>query len=424
MGAMAEPPRSQAEGRAAARSRFHSGSEHGLYLHVPFCSAICPYCDFAVTVGDRDRRRRFVAALEEEIRRRGSGLWVDTLALGGGTPSLLEVSELARILGAVRSQVGLAGISEDAEVSLEANPEDVTLEALGSWAELGVTRLSLGVQSFSDAELRFLGRRHTGLEARNAVAAAVAAGSFSVSIDLIYGLPGQSAKAWTKSLNFAADLAVDHVSCYQLTIEPGTPFFVRRSRGKLEEPLDSSLTELFVTTHRHLAELGFEAYEVSNFARTPGHRSRHNAKYWDRKPYLGLGPSAHSFDGTERSWNERDEAAWRRRVVSGEESGVGREVLDESQIALERLMLGLRRPAGVALAAIDLDGSFESRNRERFDRYAEAGWLRLTSERSGRQGRLVPTLQGLARADALARELEILPETEPEIGSEIGTKSR
>ena len=282
------------------------GSAPGLYLHIPFCSAICPYCDFAVLTGGPERRARFTERLINEIR-----LWavdsepfwgIDTVYFGGGTPSALTPEQLGLIVEAARESLP---IQEDPWIFLEANPEDVTPESVRAWRDLGVRTLSLGIQSFDASALGFLGRRHSPDQARRSTELAREAGFHTVSIDLIYGLPGQSVEDWRRTLEEAVALWPDHLSCYQLTIHEGTPFGFRLARGKMTEMPEESQADLFLLTHTFLRDAGWPGYEVSSFSRSPEHRSRHNRKYWDHTPYLGLGPSAHSFSGRRRWWNER-----------------------------------------------------------------------------------------------------------------------
>ena len=396
-------------------------SSPGLYLHVPFCSAICPYCDFAVTTGDAGRRERFVEAMIREIETvahpRAWGEF-DTVYLGGGTPSALRAEQIGDLLAALdrnftltgtRTRCGASALDGSESVassdrpmtSIEVNPEDVTAAVVGECAALGVDRLSLGVQSFDDDELRFLGRRHRALDARRAVEIGRGAG-LVVSIDLIYGLPGQSPSAWRRNLETAVSVRPDHLSCYQLTIEPGTPFYIKSRRGDWTEPDNDELAELFYLTHRFLADAGYPAYEVSNFARSPEVECDHNRKYWEGAPYLGLGPSAHSFDGRSRWWNERSERAWRRAVEGGASPVADREKLDDRELALERVMLGLRTPGGVDLSVLGVDlRDLLAANRGRLERFAREGLVRVEG------ARLIPTLDGMARADALARAIEL-----------------
>ncbi|MDX1644273.1 MAG: coproporphyrinogen-III oxidase family protein, partial [Thermoanaerobaculia bacterium] len=230
----------------------------GVYVHIPFCSAICPYCDFAVTVGDAAARRRLVEALAAEAGRTGAefGRPVDTVYWGGGTPSLLALSELEPIALALDHHLELVPGTRH---FLEANPEDVDTDRLETWRDLGVGTLSLGVQALDAAALEFLGRRHSAEQGRRAVELALAAGFGTVSIDLIYGRPGQSVDEWRRELDAAVDLGVDHLSCYQLTLEPGTPFGRRAARGELAAPPPDLEADLFFATHEHLAEPRFEA---------------------------------------------------------------------------------------------------------------------------------------------------------------------
>ena len=262
----------------------------GLYLHVPFCSAICPYCDFSVLKAGVAARKRFVEHLIAEVplaaREWKDPRPFDTVYFGGGTPSLLPAEDLERVLGACRTHLSFAA----PWIFLEANPEDVTPEACAAWRGLGVRTLSLGVQSFADDALHFLGRRHGAAQARAAVETAQAAGFDTVSVDLIFGLPGQAVDAWQRELATAVALGPGHLSCYQLTIHARTRFGIAAKRGRLSEMSEGQQAVLFELTHRFLAAAGYCAYEVSNFARGRDHESRHNRKYWDHTPYLGLGP--------------------------------------------------------------------------------------------------------------------------------------
>lgn len=369
----------------------------GLYLHVPFCSQVCPYCDFAVVKGSAGRRQRFVEVLVAEMELcRGEARPFDTVYLGGGTPSLLAPEQLARLLEGARERLGAL---PDAWLFLEANPEDVSPASLAAWRRLGVRTLSLGVQSFDARELAFLGRRHGPEEGRRAVAEALAAGFHTVSVDLIYGLPGQETTAWRRNLEEAVALAPQHLSCYQLTVEEGTPFGLQRRRGLLEELLEPRQGELFTLTHAFLADAGYPAYEVSNFAAAPAHRSRHNRKYWRHTPYLGLGPSAHSFDGRRRrSWNQRRLHFYQQAVTAGQRPLAGSEELTAEQLALEALMLGLRTSDGIDLTAFEERFGIDlaAANAALLACLEEEGFLRLEN------GRLAPTPAGLAVAEALA----------------------
>lgn len=384
----------------------------GLYVHIPFCSAICPYCDFAVARGGGADRERFVEALVAEIdlfgrrgRQRGragetetfgtSGF--DTVYFGGGTPSALSLEQL----GAIRRRlVGTFAIDPEAEWTIEVNPEDASAEALAGWRELGFDRISLGLQALDDRALRFLGRRHDAAEARRSVELGRAAGFRSVSVDLIYSLPGFGGGWWLRTLGEVAALGPDHISCYELTIHDGTPFGRRRDAGRLCETGEDERAANFVGTHRRLAELGYEGYEVSNFARCEADRSRHNRKYWRHQPYLGLGPSSHSFAGRTRWWNLAPWKDWSTAVARGDSPVAGREDLTDDQLLLEAVMMGLRQRSGIDRAALEsrFGSDPAAGNARQLEAWEKAGWLRV------RGRRLTPTLEGMARADRLARE--------------------
>ena len=409
-------------------------SAPGLYLHVPFCSAICPYCDFAVTRGGPERRAAYVEAAVAEAalwstdrpaQTATAGVesspefevpWIgtpfDTVYLGGGTPSILTAEQLERMLAALRGRLPVA---PDARLFLEANPEDASPEKLRELRELGVSTLSLGVQSFEARALKFLGRRHGPEEARRAVEAALAVGFPTVSVDLIFGLPPlgmerrQGLDSLERTLEETVALSPHHVSGYQLTFHEGTPFGRGLARGVIRELPEPAQAAAYERVLEALTAAGYEPYEVSNFARRTldgaDHRSAHNRKYWDHTPYLGLGPGAHSFDGRRRWWNERDEEAWRRRIAAGERPVAGEETLSDAELALEALMLGLRTAEGVDL----------ERFRERFgvDLVArnEALVARLVADGlvEVAEGRLRPTLRGFAVADGLPVGFEVAP---------------
>ena len=300
----------------------HPESAAGLYIHVPFCTSVCPYCDFAVTIAGEERRRAWVEGIVREAEMYSEiGLAFDTVYLGGGTPSSLTPQQIARIVEGLR---GHLDVDHRAELFLEANPEHVSRDITAAWRDLGIRFVSLGVQSLDDADLGFLGRRHSASDARQAVEYLREAGLPTVSIDLIYGLAGRSPDHWRLQIESALGLGVDHLSCYQLTVHEETLLGRRVAAGVATEVGEEGLSELFFLTHELLADAGFEAYEVSNFASAPEHRSAHNQKYWDHTPYLGLGPSAHSFAGGRRWWNQAQASPLAGRAVRREEAGRGR----------------------------------------------------------------------------------------------------
>jgi oxygen-independent coproporphyrinogen III oxidase len=413
----------------------------GLYLHIPFCSAICPYCDFSVMHAASPARQRFASRLVEEISL-AAPAWgdprpFDTVYFGGGTPSQLPPEELARVLGACRTHLTFAAPAP--WVFLEANPEDVTPEACAAWRAFGVRTLSLGVQSFSDEALRFLGRRHSGRQAREAVETALAAGFDTVSIDLIFGLRGQTAGDWQLELATAVSQEPQHLSCYQLTIHPRTRFGVQAKHGQFSELPEDDQATLFELTHRFLADAGWPAYEVSNFARGPVHQSRHNRKYWDHTPYLGLGPSAHSLAAADASfarrgeapprfsstvrcadasvarrgearrwWNERGTPRWEKRLAAGERPIEAEELLGPRELAEEALLLGLRTTAGIDLDRFRARYGVDllSANDTLVARLVDEGRIVVRAAAEGGRA-LVPTLSGLAVADGLAAAFDV-----------------
>lgn len=373
----------------------------GVYIHVPFCTSVCPYCDFAVTIAGGERREAWAdGVIREAAMYSDVGLEFDTVYFGGGTPSSLEPEQLARIIDGLRRHLK---VDREAMLFLEANPEDVSLQRAAAWRELGIGFVSLGVQALDDDDLLFLGRRHTAAHARRALECLCGVGFRTVSVDLIYGIAGRSPEHWRAQLESAVALGVDHLSCYQLTVHDRTVLGRRVARGEAQEMDEDGLAELFFVTHRVLSDAGFEGYEVSNFAAAPGNRSKHNQKYWDHTPYLGLGPSAHSFAAGRRWWNQRKVRLWQAAIDRGEAPVEDEERPSNEELALESLMLGFRTAAGVDLDrlrnrfGIDLAAG----NGDLIDRLCESGHI----EADGR--RLRPTLAGLAIADTLARSFAL-----------------
>lgn len=367
----------------------------GLYVHIPFCRRKCRYCDFFSTT-DQSWRRRWLAALQTEMARQCQDpFWqeavgkpdFDTLYLGGGTPSLLSPEELAVILAAIQAHWRLAPA---AEITLEANPDDVTPELLRVWRELGINRLSLGIQSFADAELRWLGRRHDARQARQAVIWAQQAGFANLSLDLIYGLPGQELRRWRQTLAQAAAFEPAHLSCYQLTLEPGTPLGEAAARGQLKPLSEERQRRFFLETTDFLESRGYRQYEVANFARQPLLVCRHNYKYWRHQPYLGLGPGAHSFNGRTRRWLIRDLASYCQSLAAGQLPVAGTEELTPAQLRLEAVMLRLRLREGLPAALLPPAAQ------ALLPALQQQGLLSYTGDR------LYLTREGLAVADSLA----------------------
>ncbi len=383
-----------------APSRFAPGDradDAGLYVHVPFCSVVCPYCDFAVARMEEGDGERYVEALLREVRGWSApGVVFTTVYLGGGTPSALTPDQLGRVVEAVRARFQ---VSPDCEWTLEVNPEDVDAAAATSWRELGFERASVGLQSFDDHELRFLGRRHTAREGVRALAVLRESGPPLLSVDLIYGLAGSEPGRWRERA--AALDGFEHVSCYELTVHEGTPFARLAARGKRLQAPEAEKLVWFQTVQDTLGELGLAQYEVSNFARSPELESRHNRKYWRGVPYLGLGPSAHSFDGARRWSLLRSWRAWRAALVEGRSAVAMQETLTDAERLTEELMLGLRTVRGVDLDQLRARYGVDLRSARAsaLTRLLEEEWVVLEATR------LRPTAAGLAVADRLALDL-------------------
>ncbi|MBI2195015.1 MAG: radical SAM family heme chaperone HemW [Planctomycetes bacterium] len=316
---------------------------YGLYLHIPFCASACSYCDFFKVIGREDAIPEFLEALGREIDLRADrAIEADTLYFGGGTPSLLDPDALARILEKIRQSFT---VSRDVEITCEANPETVNLDKLAAYRCAGINRLSLGVQSFRDGDLRLMRRAHDARRAIQAVRDARTAGFSNLSFDLISALPGMNLRDWLSNVQHALSLGPDHLSAYALEYHPGTVFTLERDSGRLEPARELIEREMFLAAIEFLQARGYEHYEISNFAR-PGFASRHNLKYWRHEPYLGFGPSAHSFTGRQRSWNHRSLQRYIADLSSGRMPFAGQEDLTPAQLDLERLLLGLRTREG------------------------------------------------------------------------------
>ena len=359
---------------------------HHAYLHIPFCARRCSYCDFAIAVRKVVPSDRYVHAVlaERDLREQREG-WgsppLETLYLGGGTPSRLASDAVAPLVGAFR-------LARGAEVTLEANPDDVTPAAARAWHMAGITRVSLGVQSFDDAVLRWMHRTHDAAEARRAVATLREAGIAEISLDLIFGLPGDLTRDFAYDLDAALALEPDHLSVYGLSVEPRTPLARWVDRGATRPAPDERYADEFLLAHARLTAAGFEHYEVSNYA-TPGRRARHNSAYWSGAAYVGLGPAAHGFDGESRRWNVGQWVEYERRLAMGEDPLEGIERLTDSERALESLYLGLRTAEGaVTTGRGDLVPAA-------VERAVSAGWL------EARGDRLVATPDGWLRLDAV-----------------------
>ena len=324
-------------------------TEIGLYVHVPFCRSRCTYCDFATSVGLDDLRPRYVKAVCREIASLRPGLSLATVYFGGGTPSLLSTAQLAAVLETASRRATLAA---DAEITLEANPGDLDAAALRGLRAVGVNRLSIGVQSFDDAQLRSIGRRHDSARAVESLGLARSVGFANVSLDLIFGLPGQSEGSWRQTLDRAANLAPEHLSLYCLTLEAGTPLANAVARGDVTVPDDDGAAGMYESARDRL-DSAYEHYEISNWARRDASRdlrARHNLRYWQTKPYVGVGAAAHSCFGGRRYHNVNSPSDYVERIESGRngvEDADTEEITPEIAVA-DVLMLGLRLTSGVS----------------------------------------------------------------------------
>jgi putative oxygen-independent coproporphyrinogen III oxidase len=366
-----------------------------LYIHVPFCARRCSYCDFAIAVRRQVPSAAYVSAvLREWALWQRDPVWdgspeIETVYFGGGTPSRLAADAIASLLKGVRRD---RRVGPGAEVTLEANPDDVTAESATAWHDAGVNRVSLGVQSFDPRVLEWMHRTHTADQVPQAVELLRRAGIDNLSLDLIFGVPAQLERDWSFDLGAAFDLQPEHLSLYGLTVEPLTPLGRWAQRGEVA-PLDEERYALeFLEAHAALESHGYQHYEVSNAAR-PGHRARHNSSYWTRVSFIGLGPAAHSGFGAERRWNVREWAQYERVIAAGQSPRESRELLDVEAIELEELYLGLRTTEGIARERVP---------GEDLDRWLTAGWARLDG------ARLILTPEGWLRLDALVASVGLV----------------
>lgn len=383
-------------------------SGHGLsvYLHVPFCSSRCGYCDFntytpaelgGLSIGD------YLTAAHREIDLAARVLPDDrpplqSVFIGGGTPSLLSSDQYRSLLGHLRDAFGLV---PTCEVTTEANPESTTPELLDGMLEAGVNRLSLGMQSARPHVLQLLERAHTPGRALEVVADARAAGFDDISLDLIMGTPGESLDDWRTSVETALSADVDHLSAYSLIVEPGTRFARQVERGNIPLPDEDDLADKYLLTEELLTAAGFENYEVSNWARPSGgrlHRSEHNLAYWRGDHWWGIGPGAHSHVGGVRWWNVKHPRTYGKALDEGRSPGAGREILTADERRVERVLLELRIADGLPLSVLT------AAERERVADPVGRGLAVVRSDDAG-DDRLVLTLQGRLLADAVIRDL-------------------
>ena len=350
-----------------------------LYLHVPFCSAKCRYCDFYSVPAEADPCRRYLRALNCEAEQR-LGLLdppADSVFVGGGTPTALETNDLAELLALAGARAG-----SNTEFSVEANPGTLNTEKIGVLVSAGVNRVNLGVQSFDDAELEALGRIHNAKEAREAFNMLRQAGLQNLGLDLIYGIPGQSPRSWQTSLAEALSLEPEHLSCYALSFEKGTPLWSDLQQGRVGEMDETEQEACWYHAIRSAGAAGLAQYEISNFAR-PGRQCRHNMTYWRNMPYLGLGPGAASYVRGVRRTNLPNLEAYSDALLAGQDTPCSQEHLTGREAMAETVMLALRMTEGLDLAGFKARYGQDVRNvfRQSLDKHLQTGWLKLAEGR-------------------------------------------
>ena len=360
----------------------------GIYIHIPFCKQACHYCNFHFATSLR-LKNELVAALLKEMELQRDYFEkekVESIYFGGGTPSLLQIDDLSVQLEKIRS---LFDVAADAEITLEANPDDICEEKLTGWRETGINRLSIGVQSFFEEDLRWMNRAH---DAGQSVAALQSAAGYfnNITVDLIYGTPLLTNERWQQNVDAVIQLKIPHLSCYALTVEPKTPLQKMISLGKMADVSPDKQSEQFLLLMQWMEQAGYEHYEISNFAKPaspegrPGFRSRHNSSYWQRKKYLGLGPSAHSFNENSRQWNVSNNTAYIESINKGI-IPFEREELTAIQKTNEYIMTSLRTMEGLDLTKVE--GELTDKLIKQTKKYVDRGlllqknsWLILTNE--------------------------------------------
>lgn len=372
----------------------------GIYIHIPFCRKACHYCNFHFSTSLKGKND-FITALLKEIKLRkdytGTEI-IETIYLGGGTPSLLSGEELEQILSAIRQQYR---VGPGAEITLESNPDDIDDLKAENWRNSGINRLSIGVQSFFDEDLRWMNRAHSSARALESIATARRHGFYNITIDLIYGVPGLTDERWEKNMALALELDIPHLSCYALTVEPATALHKMIAQKKTANVIPEDQARQFSLLAHRLEAAGYDHYEISNFAK-PGYRSRHNSSYWQGKKYLGLGPSAHSFNGNSRQWNLANNALY-IQGLGKDRLEAETEILSAAQQLNEYVMLSLRTAEGIDLNRISRQFGPEetARLRSLAGKYIQSHKVELTPDR------IQLTLGGKLFADGIAADFFI-----------------
>lgn len=372
----------------------------GIYIHIPFCKQQCSYCDFHFSTTFTEYRTKMIEAIVQEISMRKAYLnnqEIESIYFGGGTPSLLREDELQLIIQTI---VSLFQVSQGAEITLESNPDDISEASLKSWKEAGINRLSIGIQSFKASDLNWMNRAHNVEEAENCVSLAKSFGFENLTVDLIYGLPDLTNAEWEQHILKTISMGVTHISAYCLTVEEKTALNALVKKGTIVPASEDTQSEQFEILVKTLAKHGFEQYEVSNFCK-PNHEAVHNSNYWKSKHYLGVGPSAHSFNGFSRSWNVRNNQAYMNAIAHGNSFSETEILCPEDQLN-EILLTGLRTKFGVSIsrmnAIIQLDSDFWNQVFE----FKKLGLLIQNEDL------LQLTEKGFLQADRIASDLFVL----------------
>ncbi|TWI83414.1 oxygen-independent coproporphyrinogen-3 oxidase [Lacibacter cauensis] len=372
----------------------------GIYIHIPFCRQACNYCNFHFSTS-LHYKNDFVAALLNEIQLQAAANYLQdqsiaTIYFGGGTPSLLTVEELQQIMQALQQHFT---VTADAEITLEANPDDVTDEKLVGWKTLGINRLSIGIQSLFEEDLQWMNRAHTAEEAKQVITKARAAGFNSFTVDLIYGTPGLTDEKWLSNINWVLQQNINHLSCYALTVEEKTPLDKLIRQHKKTDVDAEQQSRQFILLMNELQKAGFEHYEISNFAK-PGYRSKHNSSYWKGVHYLGLGPSAHSFNGISRQWNVANNQQY-IQALQQHTIPFEKEELTKEQQLNEYIMTSLRLMEGCDLHYVEQRFGIAAANRIRTEAVAFVSKGLLTAAND----HLILTQPGKLFADSIAADL-------------------
>lgn len=370
----------------------------GVYIHIPFCRQACHYCNFHFTTS-LTRKNELIAALLKELDLRQNYLQneaVETIYLGGGTPSLLEVSDLEKLLGSIWKNFST---SPSTEITLEANPDDISEEKIREWLDTGINRLSIGVQSFFEEDLLWMNRAHNAKQAKDSLE--LACRHFkNITVDLIYGTPMLTDNKWEKNVETILSYDIPHISCYALTVESKTALQKMIKLGKTEDVNPDKQSDQFLLLMRWLKDAGYEHYEISNFAK-PGFRSRHNTSYWQGKKYLGIGPSAHSFDGVSRQWNISNNNTYIDSLKTNS-LPFEKEILTAAQQLNEYIMTSLRTIEGIDVRVVEK--KFGKKEKERLLQSVKK-YLENKKVVVSEAGNLVLTNEGKLLADGIASDL-------------------